>query len=289
MSDTFQFEVQGVHMPIVAAHWEGDDPGEATIFYENDLFVELYGSYQGISVIDFFEKVLRSNEKRDAFSGRDLLNELMNEGHIDKVQGALSEKRVELSAQVQKNAPRTIQVMVFETTYHYFDIMTDIPGRALFFDRLRMELLRAVREKTEVHLCFLDLDGFKPINDQYGHKAGDHVIREVAQRLKSQVRRHETVARLGGDEFVVMLSGLDIDPVFFAEERIIPAINKPYLVGDTAVDTVGVSIGVSCFPKLAARTDELVSYADDAMYVAKSKGKNQVVLFEPGMELLKYQ
>ncbi len=288
MSESFQFEVQGAYIPILGARWYGDDPHEAEVFFQNDSFIKLYGDLIGQRMEDVFETVLRGNEIREDISGHGLLAALMEKGELRHVQGALANKRVELFARIQEKTEKTIQVTVFDTTYHYFDALTGIPGRALFFDRLKLELLRAVREKAEVHLCFIDLDGFKPINDQYGHHAGDLVLREVAQRLQRLIRRHETVARLGGDEFVVMLSGRDIEPVPFAENKILPLIADPYVVDNRIIDTLGASIGVASFPWIAAKADELVSYADDAMYVAKAEGKNRVVLFHPGMECGKY-
>ena len=289
MSKPFRFEVQGAYMPVLGARWQGDDPYAAAVFYQNDSFVELYGDLSGQRMEEVFEIVLRGNEVRDEISGHDLLTALLQKGQVRHVQGALANKRVELFARIQEDSPKTIQVTVFDTTYHYFDTLTAIPGRALFFDRLKLELLRAVREKAEVHLCFIDLDGFKPINDQFGHQAGDQVLREVARRLQHLIRRHETVARLGGDEFVIMLSGQGIDPVSFAENKILSTIADPFLVNKTSIDTLSASIGVASFPWIAAKADELVSYADDAMYVAKSAGKNRVVLFEPGMESTKYR
>lgn len=223
---------------------------------------------------------------RATVSGEDLLNALLEKKDLECIHGVLAGKRVGMFARMQEKTPKTIQLTVIDTTYHYFDTLTGIAGRELFFDRLKIELLRAVREKSEVHLCYLDLDGFKPVNDVYGHGTGDMVLREVAQRLRTLVRRHETVARLGGDEFIVLLSGHDIDPVFFSENRIIPAINAPYSV-DRQHLSLGVSIGIASFPKWASKADELVSHADDAMYAAKAGGENRVVVFERGMEGMK--
>ena len=288
MAESFQFEVDDTYMPVLGARWYGDDPYEAEIFYENNSFIKTFGSVEGMHLVNLFESVLRANEVRENVSGHELMSALLQKGSVKHVQGALKHKRVETFARLQEHSPKTIQVTVFDTTSHYFDVLTSIPGRALFFDRLKVELLRAVREKSEVHLCFIDLDGFKPINDQFGHQGGDRVLKAVAGRLVALVRRHETVARLGGDEFVVMLSGRGIDPVAFAKNKILPLINKPYEVNKTVVNTLGASVGISSFPRLAAKADELVSYADDAMYVAKHKGKNRVVLFEPGMEITKF-
>ncbi len=283
MPETYQFNALAAPIPIMAARWPEDDPYAAQIFFQNERFTELYGSLRGQSLIDLFDEILKSSEIRSSLRGSDMLDDLLKDGKIQYDYGLLSRKRVGLFAWLDDESPKTIQLTLFDTTHHYIDVLTDIPRRELFFDRLKIELLRAVREKTEVHLCFLDLDGFKPINDSLGHHAGDDVLKEVARRLKGLVRRHETVARLGGDEFIVMLSGFDIDPLHYAQSKIIPMLNAPYLVEGHSIETMGVSIGIASFPKFAAKADELLTYADDAMYEAKARGKNQAVLFDPMM------
>jgi len=283
MPETYQFNAQAAPIPIMAARWSGDDPYEAKVFFQNERFTGLYGSLLGQGLVDIFDEILKSSEIRTSIRGSDMLADLLESGKIQYDYGLLSQKRVGMFAWIEDEFPKTIQLTLFDTTHHYIDVLTGIPRRELFFDRLKIELLRAVREKTEVHLCFLDLDGFKPINDSYGHHVGDGVLKEVAQRLKMLVRRHETVSRLGGDEFILILSGQNIDPLDYAESKIIPALNEPYNIDNHTIDTLGVSIGIACFPKFAAKADELLTYADDAMYEAKARGKNQAVLFDPVM------
>jgi len=133
----------------------------------------------------------------------------------------------------------------------------------------------------------MDLDGFKQTNDLYGHQAGDDVIKEVGRRLRRVVRRHEIVARFGGDEFVLLLSGSKVDSVSFAEKKLIPLLNEAYIGAGHKIDFIGVSVGISSALTDATTPDELINHADDAMYVAKSCGKNQAVVFEPGMEGMK--
>ena len=167
------------------------------------------------------------------------------------------------------------------------DGLSGIPGRELFFDHLDVEVYHALRDKSELHVCFMDLDGFKQTNDLYGHQAGDDVIKEVGRRLRSVVRRHETVARFGGDEFVILLSDPKVDSVHFAEKKLIPLLNEPYPGAGHAIDFIGASVGISSAPKDAQTPDDLINHADDAMYVAKSRGKKQAVVFERGMEGMK--
>jgi len=283
MLDAYQFNAQAAPIPIMAARWPDDDPYAAQVFFQNARFTDLYGNLLGQDLVDIFENTLKSSEIRTSLRGSDLLADLLKDKKIQYDYGLLSQKRVGLFAWIEDEAPKTIQLTLFDTTHHYVDVLTGIPRRELFFDRLKIELLRAVREKTEVHLCFLDLDGFKPINDSYGHHVGDGVLKEVARRLQELVRRHETVARLGGDEFILILSGQSIDPLDYAESKIIPTLNAPYHIDNHMIDTLGVSVGIASFPKFAAKADELLTYADDAMYAAKAKGKNQAVLFDPMM------
>lgn len=132
---------------------------------------------------------------------------------------------------------------------------------------------------NEVCLMFLDLDGFKPINDTYGHEVGDDVLIEVAKRLDSCVREQDLICRLGGDEFVIMLRNLTERPAI--EERakkVLTRINEPYWVGDQRV-TMGVSVGISIGPQDGADGETLLGAADEAMYAAKRTGKNQYTFY----------
>ena len=167
----------------------------------------------------------------------------------------------------------------------HYDLLTRLPNRALFADRIRQALGASTRAGDLVAICLMDLDGFKPINDQYGHKAGDQVLREVAQRLTESVRGGDTVARLGGDEFALLLCRLKSwSECEFALRRIVDALNRPYAIGGDTM-AVSASIGVTLFPDDAGDQDLLVRHADLAMYKAKEGGKNRYVLFDSGPEL----
>lgn len=170
------------------------------------------------------------------------------------------------------------------------DVLTGLPNRRLFTDRLRQAMAAGTRSGYFGALMFLDLDNFKPLNDAYGHDVGDLLLIEAADRLKRCVREMDTVARFGGDEFVVMLGQLDVDQAeSAAEARIVAeklraALTEPYLL--TITSAVGAettiehrcpaSIGVALFNDHGTRPGAIIKRADSAMYQAKQAGGNQV-------------
>jgi diguanylate cyclase (GGDEF)-like protein/PAS domain S-box-containing protein len=164
-----------------------------------------------------------------------------------------------------------------EHTRHlaFHDALTDLANRALLEDRLEHATALARREARELVLMFLDLDGFKQVNDSFGHEIGDRVLRTVSDRLKSLVRVTDTVARLGGDEFVVLLEQPPAQQAEIVEivQRMIDSIGQPMLLGVHTV-RIGVSIGIATFPHSGSEPSELLHSADAAMYSAKSAGKN---------------
>jgi diguanylate cyclase (GGDEF)-like protein/PAS domain S-box-containing protein len=165
------------------------------------------------------------------------------------------------------------------------DALTGLPNRLLLDDRLRQAIARSQREGNRVAVCYLDLDGFKEINDQLGHEAGDQVLIEVAARLTATVRGGDTVARLGGDEFVILLSDLAGDEECRRVlDRLLRTCSTPYSVGDTEQSGISASIGVTVFPSDSVDPDTLIRHADHAMYVAKQAGKNRYQMFDTRLE-----
>ncbi len=161
----------------------------------------------------------------------------------------------------------------------YHDPLTMLPNRLLFMDRLNHALLESVRPGNTVALMFIDLDGFKQVNDAAGHETGDLLLQEVAERLQHAVRREDTVARIGGDEFTIILRnegpGVVLERI---ANNVIAAINEPVVVGNQ-IFHVGASIGVACYPSDAKDADSIVNMADEAMYQAKQSGKNCVAFY----------
>jgi diguanylate cyclase (GGDEF)-like protein/PAS domain S-box-containing protein len=154
------------------------------------------------------------------------------------------------------------------------DELTRLPNRALFYDRLEQVIIQARRNHGRFALLFLDLDGFKAVNDSHGHQVGDGLLQAVAHRLVSSLRESNTVARLGGDEFIIILNDMTSweGPAFVAR-KLLDALGKPFRVGD-AVCRVGASIGVSIYPEDADDAQKLISCADLAMYEVKQSGGN---------------
>ncbi|MBV8464822.1 MAG: diguanylate cyclase [Burkholderiales bacterium] len=163
----------------------------------------------------------------------------------------------------------------------HHDPLTGLPNRAMLEDRLEQAMARVERDGTQLALLFCDLDGFKPINDQFGHRAGDAVLREVADRLRLGRRRTDTVARLGGDEFIVLLADLDDARAAssLVAEQCLAAIREPIELDGQHFD-VGMSVGIALHAGARVATSELLSQADIGMYHAKRAGKGLFRFFE---------
>ncbi len=157
----------------------------------------------------------------------------------------------------------------------YHDPLTDLPNRALFNDRLTHALHQTRRTGKRVALLFVDLDGFKGINDTLGHMVGDELLQQVADRLVTTVRESDTVTRYGGDEFTIILEGIEelVDVVSIAE-RILHELQKPYSVGTQRM-FISASVGISVYPEDGRDESKLVKQADMAMYLAKGEGGNR--------------
>lgn len=162
----------------------------------------------------------------------------------------------------------------------HFDALTGVPNRMLLADRLAQALARTKREHGLMAVCYLDLDGFKPVNDKYGHPIGDQVLVEVTRRIKETIREDDTVARLGGDEFVVLLVGLQApEECVGSLNRLLLTINQPIQAQGKSLH-ISASIGVSLYPEDEQDADTLLHHADQAMYIAKQSGKNRYHLFD---------
>lgn len=159
------------------------------------------------------------------------------------------------------------------------DTLTGLPNRELLSDRIEGAIERRKRDDKLNALMYIDLDGFKPVNDTLGHDAGDDALREIAARLEHAVRAVDTAARIGGDEFVVLLEGVDDkSEISIVAERIIKSINEPIIICNHQFH-VGASIGISTYPDDAVTSAELVTYSDKAMYHVKDHGKNNYIFY----------
>jgi len=161
----------------------------------------------------------------------------------------------------------------------HYDSLTGLPNRELFMDRMAQALALVRRNGSGLSLFFLDLDGFKTVNDTSGHKAGDDVLKIVAGYLRACVREVDTVARLGGDEFTLILPGIvEEAQAAIVADKIITALDKPINIADNAFH-LGASIGIAIYAADGADMDALINNADQAMYAAKAAGKNRYVFY----------
>lgn len=162
----------------------------------------------------------------------------------------------------------------------HFDVLTELPNRALVADRLQQAVARAQRDKRSMALMFIDLDKFKPVNDELGHHVGDLLLKQVARRLSACVQREsDTVGRIGGDEFVVLLTDIEAAPeAIRVAEKIRQALEQAFEIGPHLI-RVASSIGIALYPQDGADQASLLKSADAAMYQAKENGGNRVHLF----------
>ncbi|MFB9242821.1 EAL domain-containing protein [Massilia antarctica] len=198
-----------------------------------------------------------------------LLPVINQDGTIDAITGTarnISELKAS-EAQILRNA--------------YYDSLTGLPNRILFRERLDHDVRRAARTEFALALLFIDLDGFKEVNDRFGHDAGDQLLLQVAQRLQACVRATDTVARIGGDEFTVILN--EVSRIAFVEVlvcEILADLARPFSIAGKEVHVSG-SIGITICPQDAHLPDDLLRNADQAMFVAKHAGRNRFSYFTP--------
>jgi diguanylate cyclase (GGDEF)-like protein/PAS domain S-box-containing protein len=158
------------------------------------------------------------------------------------------------------------------------DRLTSLPNRSLLYNRLERSIARGERYNRKLAVLFLDLDGFKAVNDTLGHAAGDRLLIDVGDRLRSCVRESDTVARMGGDEFILILDEIvDVKHARTSVQRILEVIDRPYHLDGQEVN-ITASIGVSVFPIHGEDAETLITLADRAMYISKDKGKERYTI-----------
>lgn len=164
-----------------------------------------------------------------------------------------------------------------------YDPLTNLPNRHLFMTLAEQILSLSKRKNTKVIISFLDLDGFKEVNDLHGHEIGDRILKDVAGRLEKQLRQSDAIARIGGDEFVIVFSDIkDMDDVKPLYDRILLALKEPFKVGEISI-IIGASIGAALYPDHGEEIEVLVRHADAAMYRSKANGRNRITFFEREM------
>lgn len=200
-----------------------------------------------------------------------LLPVLNSAGEVDSIAGTVRNIS-ELTVSEQKLHRHT-----------FYDSLTDLPNRALLYDRLEQDLKHAERSAKALALLFIDLDGFKEVNDRSGHATGDRLLHECARRIGACVCVGDTVARIGGDEFMVILT--EVDDTFRVEivaQLLLHELAKPFEIAETDYFLTG-SIGITLYPQDGTTANELIRNADQAMYIAKDAGRNRFSFFKSEM------
>jgi diguanylate cyclase (GGDEF)-like protein/PAS domain S-box-containing protein len=271
-----------------------------TIIDVNDAFTKTTG-YSREEVIGKNQRILQSGRQSPEFYV-DMWRALVNEGYWygeiwnRRKSGELYAEMKTISAVRDANSAITHYVSlctdITELKEHQYqlenivnyDMLTKLPNRSLLADRLSQAMLQCNRHDQSLAVVFLDLDGFKSVNDAYGHDIGDELLIALSRRMQEAFREGDTLARIGGDEFVAIITNIekveDCEPVL---ERILLAASGPVVLGD-AVLKVSASIGVTLYPQDSVGADQLVRHADQAMYVAKESGKNCYHLFDTAQD-----
>jgi diguanylate cyclase (GGDEF)-like protein/PAS domain S-box-containing protein len=203
---------------------------------------------------------------------------------LESIEGILVTAAIrDMSARKESEAYRVLAAQMAHSAQH--DILTGLPNRMLLSDRIAQAIVVSKRHGTKVAVLFLDLDGFKHVNDSLGHSIGDKLLQSVAKCLGNCVRTSDTVSRLGGDEFVVLLSEVQqAEDVAISARRILAAVAAVHLV-DTYNLNITTSIGMSVYPDDGGDAETLIKNADTAMYQAKENGRQSYQFFEPAMNV----
>jgi diguanylate cyclase (GGDEF)-like protein/PAS domain S-box-containing protein len=238
----------------------------------------------GLHTPEFFEQLRKSLDEEGGWHG-----ELWNK----RKSGEIYPERIAIDALRDEEGVIRHYVAVFSDISHlkaheaeldriaHYDALTGLPNRRLLADRLALAIARSRRSGRLLAVCYLDLDGFKPVNDNHGHAAGDQLLLQVTRQLLGALRGDDTVARLGGDEFVLLLNDLtDLHECQTVLDRVLALVAEPLPVGDDRV-SVSASIGVALYNRDDdSDADALLRHADQAMYRAKESGKNRFHVFD---------
>lgn len=267
----------------------------------NPMFETLTG-YSKSEVLGKNPRLLNSGKHDDAFY-QDMWSTLLSEGHWD---GEIWNRRKNgevfaeaLNISTVRDASGNIQHFIalfsditdLKRQHHllehmaHFDALTGLPNRVLLGDRIKQAMAQAQRRDQKLAVVYLDLDGFKAVNDDLGHEAGDSLLVQVAERMKSVLREGDTLARLGGDEFVSILLDLpDMEACLPLLMRLLAAVQQEVRV-QGGVRSISASLGVTFYPQQdEVEPDELLRQADQAMYQAKLAGKNRFCIFDQALD-----
>jgi diguanylate cyclase (GGDEF)-like protein/PAS domain S-box-containing protein len=271
---------------------------EGVILSVNPAFIDITG-YSAEQAIGQTPRILKSNWQDQSFY-EDMWQDIMTRGRWEgelwnrRKNGDVFLERMIITMIRDADGEPVRYVSVFsditdlwrkdEHLRHlaFHDALTDLPNRLLLIERMDQTIVNYDREQCNLALLFIDLDGFKLINDHFGHVVGDDLLKIVAQRLLTVVRISDTVARLGGDEFVIKLNNLtDKNVISSIASGIIKVVNEPMEIRGEVVQ-VSASMGIAIFPADGHTSLDLIKNADAAMYAAKDSGKNTYCFFTPG-------
>jgi diguanylate cyclase (GGDEF)-like protein/PAS domain S-box-containing protein len=270
---------------------------DGIILSVNPAFTEITG-YTAEEAVGQNPRILQSNRHDQAFYAA-MWKQIISEGRWNgeiwnrRKDGELYLERMTISMVRDADGEPVRYVSVFsditafwhkdEHIKHlaFHDALTDLPNRTLLMDRINQIIINSDREPCNLALLFLDLDGFKLVNDQYGHNVGDELLKEVAKRLLGLVRQSDIVARLGGDEFIVVLNNpKGMEKITSIATSVVSSINEPMEILGVVL-RVGASVGIAMFPADASTCVDLIKNADTAMYVAKNSGRNKISFYSP--------
>ena len=280
LDHTFALILLDVNMPVMDGFEvaqllaESDDTRGTPIIFVTAAYADDARRLRGYNTgaVDYIEKPI--NEPILLSKVRVFLELFRSKALLKSALEDLSQQNVRLQVEIAER--QRAEARVLHSAMH--DPLTGLPNRLLFRDRLDTSIARALRAGSSFAVAYLDIDGFKPVNDTHGHQVGDQLLVEIAKRLTGRLRGADTVARLGGDEFGLIMEGLT-DPaiVLKVAQALISALRVPFVLraeeGEIEV-TIGASVGVAVFPETAESADALVNAADEAMYRVKRGGRN---------------
>jgi diguanylate cyclase (GGDEF)-like protein len=206
-------------------------------------------------------------------------NKTMLEITVEERTRDLSDTNLYLESVIEKKekAEEDLQYMA------YHDELTGLPNKNLLIDRINQSIKISARDDQQMAILFLDLDRFKTINDSLGHRIGDELLKEVSERIKNQIRKHDTISRNGGDEFVIVLEKLkNHNEAVFVAKKVIEQLTEPFTISSHNIH-IGASIGISIYPSDGDSPMILLRNADTAMYKAKKEGGNLLQFYDASM------